>query len=266
MLPEWIRTSDVGTGARWRIDEDEEGNHAWFGPGAEGNTDNSLVSPPMKVSEETFFGFSFRHRYDFENGGYDGAVVELTSDGGQSWIDIGQFAETGYNLELIEGPNPLTFRKAYGDTSENYPEFLTESFNLGSRFAGRIVQVRFRVGTDPFVFNTGWHIDDMEFHGIVSPPFSAFEGDVTQCVPLPKINVVTHQDLETDETGRQSVFEIDLNQPPSTDVFISLSTDLPNEGIVEPKILLFTPGNWDLPKGCLCPPIPGRSDYVHHVA
>lgn len=23
---------------------------------------------------------------------------------------------------------------------------------------------------------------------------------------------------------------------------------------------------WDLPEGCLCPPVPGRSDYVHHLA
>jgi 23S rRNA (adenine1618-N6)-methyltransferase len=24
--------------------------------------------------------------------------------------------------------------------------------------------------------------------------------------------------------------------------------------------------NWDIPKGYLCPPVPGRADYVHHVA
>ena len=24
--------------------------------------------------------------------------------------------------------------------------------------------------------------------------------------------------------------------------------------------------NWDIPKGYLCPPIPGRADYIHHVA
>lgn len=24
--------------------------------------------------------------------------------------------------------------------------------------------------------------------------------------------------------------------------------------------------HWDIPPGCLCPPIPGRSDYVHHLA
>lgn len=25
-------------------------------------------------------------------------------------------------------------------------------------------------------------------------------------------------------------------------------------------------GNWDIPKGYLCPPIPGRADYIHHLA
>jgi len=24
--------------------------------------------------------------------------------------------------------------------------------------------------------------------------------------------------------------------------------------------------HWDIPRGCLCPPIPGRSDYIHHLA
>ena len=24
--------------------------------------------------------------------------------------------------------------------------------------------------------------------------------------------------------------------------------------------------NWDIPKGYLCPPVPGRADYIHHVA
>lgn len=25
-------------------------------------------------------------------------------------------------------------------------------------------------------------------------------------------------------------------------------------------------GNWDIPEGYLCPPIPGRADYIHHIA
>ena len=24
--------------------------------------------------------------------------------------------------------------------------------------------------------------------------------------------------------------------------------------------------NWEIPKGYLCPPIPGRADYIHHIA
>ena len=24
--------------------------------------------------------------------------------------------------------------------------------------------------------------------------------------------------------------------------------------------------NWDIPTGYLCPPIPGRADYIHHIA
>lgn len=31
-------------------------------------------------------------------------------------------------------------------------------------------------------------------------------------------------------------------------------------------LLHYDIGNWDIPEGYLCPPIPGRADYIHHMA
>ena len=38
--------------------------------------------------------------------------------------------------------------------------------------------------------------------------------------------------------------------------------------ILNQSLLKFDYGieNWDIPKGYLCPPIPGRADYIHHIA
>jgi len=49
------------------------------------------------------------------------------------------------------------------------------------------------------------------------------------------------------------------------------SIDFANQNAVKAlnKALLkhfYSIDNWDIPKGYLCPPIPGRADYIHHVA
>jgi large repetitive protein len=73
-------------------------NYVWHGFDI-GNApyDHSLVSPPLAVGGEDF-SFTFSHRFSF--GGdeeatiwYDGGVIELTTDNGATWTDIG----SGYN-------------------------------------------------------------------------------------------------------------------------------------------------------------------------
>jgi hypothetical protein len=53
--------------------------------------------------------------------------------------------------------------------------------SFGTRFAGRQVRLRFRVGTDAAVGDEGWEIDDIEVVGITNLPFGSIIDDSQLC-------------------------------------------------------------------------------------
>jgi hypothetical protein len=149
--------------------------HHWLGPDAGSLADIYLVSPPLQVSAVGNFGFSFSHRHSFESGGathYDGGVIEISTNGGASWSDIGAGAVPGYGGTITTGGgNPIEGRPAYVSTSASYPNFQAVNVSLGTAYQGQSALVRFRIGTDIFVGATGWEIDNLSFTGIVNTPF-----------------------------------------------------------------------------------------------
>src|SRR5205085_8254880 len=89
---------------------------------------------------------TFWHRYNFEDG-YDGGVVEVSTDGGTTWVDVlaggGSFASGGYN-GTISGSfgSPIAGRPAWtGGSSTVATDSMTQVVvNLGA-FAGADVRV-----------------------------------------------------------------------------------------------------------------------------
>jgi hypothetical protein len=157
----------------------------FFGPNAPAKTDISLVSPPLQVAPTGDFGFTFQHRYSFEADSfdiYDGGVIELSTDNGQTWTDIGGAATPGYVAEIFPlGTNPLAGRAAYGDVSEDYPAWVPVSVNLGTAYQGQTVRVRFRIGTDVNIGSIGWDIDNVSFTGITNTPFPTLTVESNAC-------------------------------------------------------------------------------------
>jgi hypothetical protein len=142
-------------------------------------TDKSLISPVMSVGTGAF-SISFEQRYFFDYYGgappawYDGMVVEISGDGGVSWADIGAKATPGYDHVLHTGSgNPLAGRSAYTGISVNYPNFRSVTVNLGTAYAGKNVQIRFRVGTDDTVGDPGVEIRNITASGLTNKPFTA---------------------------------------------------------------------------------------------
>ncbi|WP_141326745.1 myxosortase-dependent M36 family metallopeptidase [Myxococcus sp. AB025B] len=197
----------------WRFDSESLASRPWerlASDGAEGHYFHgpnlgvvglrSLVSPPLHVSTEHPLRFSFRHRHDIETHWYegeppdykDGAVLELSTDDGLTWTDIGEFATPTYNA-FIEDPygneNPLSRRPVYSDRNAAYPEFEPVSVDLGMAYAGQTVRVRFAYGTDYIdgysVTLHGWDIDDVQFEGLVNTPFTAVVDDAGACLNQP---------------------------------------------------------------------------------
>ncbi|WP_225413311.1 PKD domain-containing protein [Stigmatella hybrida] len=133
-----------------------------------------LHTPVVQVAPTGRFGFTFLHRFTFEQAltpggpsGPEGGVMELSSDRGQTWEDIGATALPGYNTTISAGEaNPLQDRRAYGDVSEGYPSWIPVTVDLGTAYQGQTVWVRFRVSSEDDTALCGWDIDALHFEGI----------------------------------------------------------------------------------------------------
>lgn len=202
----WTSASDPNgnTGSNFRVFQSSATEHWWFGPNPASPADTWLISPDLNVGTNPFV-ITFKHRYDFEKDAttnYDGAVIEISSDGGSTWTDIGASAMPGYPGQLSgQGSNPLRGKRAYVGRSANYPTFNTETVSLGTAYSGKTVKLRFRIGADDAAAAKGWEIDDVAFAGITNKPFTTVIGDPNTCTN--RAPVVT---LGPD----QEVFENDL--------------------------------------------------------
>ena len=116
---------------------------------------------------------TFSHWYTFEGDtseGYDGGVVEYSSDGGP-WTDVnGLPMLNGYSGTINaagNSDNPLQGRAAFIGASNGAH---TSRIDLSS-LAGHSVRVRFRVATDTGGADAGWYIDSVRIYGcgVTSP-------------------------------------------------------------------------------------------------
>jgi hypothetical protein len=192
----WSTSADANgdTSSPFRIYESSAFNHWWYGPASSLRADTYLVSPPLEVAPSTEFVVSFNHRYDFEQGqatdgstiSYDGAVIEISTDDGATWTDIGDTAMPPYpgtiNSNADGSSNTLDGRKAWVGTSPGYPTFNAEQLPLGQSYGGKTVRVRFHVGSDSaLALGRGWEVDDIGFAGIIKKPFAAIVSDPNSC-------------------------------------------------------------------------------------
>lgn len=184
--------SSLAAGGWQRVSEAVDA-HYWYGPNLAAPADVYLISPAVKVKEEGSFKVTLKHRFLFEytpateqpvaaQANYDGGVIEISTDG-LTWEDVG--AElAGYNgtLETGSGKNPLGGRPAFVAESANLPEWNTLTLDFGSKYAGRSLLLRFRIGTDEAVAFYGWEIDDVSFENIDGTPFATLIPTPTRCV------------------------------------------------------------------------------------
>ncbi len=172
----WVVASDpaLDTTFPWALVADGP-KQRWSLPDSPTTTDHSLVTPDLVVAGASFT-MTFDHRYSFEasNGkNYDGAVLEVSTDGGVNWADIGALAAPGYSgiIDFAGSTNPLKSRTAFTAVSANYPAYQTATVAFGAAFNGSTLKVRFRAGTDEGGGAPGWDITRVSFDGITNTPF-----------------------------------------------------------------------------------------------
>lgn len=107
---------------------------------------------------------SFWHTYSLESGG-DGAVIEISADGGITFADLGSRILTGgYTGVIATGwGNPIGGRPAWtGGTLGAMQQVVVDL----SPYAGQTVILRFRLACDDGVGGAGWYIDDVQVAGV----------------------------------------------------------------------------------------------------
>ena len=140
-------------------------SHAWYAPDAGSITDTSLwnASPVTIYSGSTL---SFWHMHYFE-GSFDGAVLEISTDGGETWQDLGpHITANGYNGTINAGyGNPLGGRSAWVGDLTTWTQVEADL----SSFAGQSILLRWRIGCDLGIGDEGWYIDDVQISAPLSP-------------------------------------------------------------------------------------------------
>jgi Fungalysin metallopeptidase (M36)/Secretion system C-terminal sorting domain len=129
--------------------------------------DTAIVSDQILTTTGAFAvsgvtTLSFQHLHNAESG-WDGGVVEISTNNGTTWSDLGNFfTSNGYTSTLgTGGGNPLSGRRAF---SGNSTTFKLSVINL-SAFRGQTVKIRFRFGSDNSTgTTTGWYIDDIRMN------------------------------------------------------------------------------------------------------
>lgn len=94
----------------------------------------------------------FAHAFEFEQDGYDGGVVEYSTNNGATWTNAEPlFTHGGYNGTIVDGP------PGFVDVSHGYGASRLDLSSL----AGQTVRFRFRVSTNLDIGDLGWVIDDL---------------------------------------------------------------------------------------------------------
>jgi hypothetical protein len=187
-LSAWSPAGDVD-GPRWSRIQDPVGNHALFGSEVAFLADTQLVSPVLQASLTEPLVVTLRHAYNFaatQAPGvvFNGGVIEVSTDGGATWRDVTKVGVDPHypSLISIDFITPLSGRRVFGGKNPSFPERDPLTLDFGTQFAGRAVQLRFRIGTELCCAVAGWQIDDIAVRGITNTPFPGFIPDAARCL------------------------------------------------------------------------------------
>ncbi|MFT5512859.1 MAG: extracellular elastinolytic metalloproteinase [Bacteroidia bacterium] len=152
----WIATIDDGS-IRWLRTQTESnsGFFSWFIQDI-GQSSDGWIENTFDLTELANPNLIFSHFYATE-GGNDGGVVEILVNG--DWIDLGMnMTMNGYNATIDpNNTSRISGRPAFSGNSNGFVQTIIDL----SFYQGNVVNIRFRMVSDPAVGSKGWYIDDI---------------------------------------------------------------------------------------------------------
>jgi hypothetical protein len=156
-LPSTLTASST-TANTWSVSttQSQSAPNSIFTPDAAATSDQKLETAALSLGTGTS-ALKFSHLYNSQ-AGFDGGVVEISTDNGTTWSDLSNKITAGYyNATIATGSGPLATRKAWSGNSNGFKK---ASVNLSS-YAGQNVKLRFRFGSNATISGTGWYVDDI---------------------------------------------------------------------------------------------------------
>jgi hypothetical protein len=186
--------------------------------------DDRLISPSQDLS--SLSKLIFWHRYTFETG-FDGGVLEISTDGGATWVDVGpENSIAGGYTDVIETgyDSPIAGRAAWSGQSPSLPNMNRVEVNLGA-YAGTGRKLRWRLANDNGVLvpeGTRWWIDDVQFTNLL------VENDNCPLPPTPVDDTAT-----TNEDTAKIINVVANDTDPNGDTLtVTAVTDAPHGSVI----------------------------------
>ena len=202
--PGWLATNALGPPPLWVTS-----NSGVPMPPADTAPNALFIDDPAVVSDKRLDGWfldffedccvqlTFRHNFNLEasdsdpNLGFDGGVLELSTDGGNTFQDIlaagGSFGSGGYNRTIAaDRGSPIAGRQAWSGNSNG---FITTVVSVPAiQKQGRL---RWRMASDTSGANEGWRVDSLymtwcEGFGTPCPTPTATPTPPPRLVPTPR--------------------------------------------------------------------------------
>lgn len=153
----WSHGASQGTD-NWGVvdtkNHTDSGVYAWFSSDTATTKDSYLYTPSYTLvgSQSSLDFYHWVAMYT----GADGGVLEITTDNGATWTDLGSSMTVGgYDQAMTAGP--LSGRQAW---TGKYTEWKHTVVNLNA-WTGQTVRFRFRHACNESIAKNGWWIDDI---------------------------------------------------------------------------------------------------------
>jgi hypothetical protein len=181
--PDWLATNALGPPPLWVTS-----NSGVPLPPADTSPNAASIDDPAVVSDKRLdslafpippahpLQLTFRQNFNLEasdvdpNLGFDGGVLEVSFDGGNTFQDIldagGSFVQGGYNRTIsTDRGSPIAGRQAWSGNSEG---FITTVVNLPILSTG--TRLRWRMASDTSGSGEGWRVDTIDIAGCAPVP------------------------------------------------------------------------------------------------